>query len=153
MIVIGCDHAGFSLKREILKYLDKTKTPYIDVGTYENQRGDYPQYAYKAARKIVSGEAEKGILVCGSGIGMSIAANKVAGIRCAVCSDPYSAKMSRVHNNANMLALGNRVVGNELAVLIVDTWLNSEYEGGRHQKRLDMIEGIYDGSLEISEQE
>ena len=148
MIVVGSDHAGFPLKKHILSTFEEKGIEYLDVGTYENQRGDYPQYAYKAAKMILAGKAEKGILFCGSGIGMAITANKISGIRCAVCSEPYSAMMSRVHNDANMLALGSRVVGNELASLIVDTWVNSDYEGGRHQARLDLIERIYEESVE-----
>lgn len=148
MIVVGSDHAGFPLKKHILSTFEEKGIEYLDVGTYENQRGDYPQYAYRAAKMILSGKAEKGILFCGSGIGMAITANKISGIRCAVCSEPYSAMMSRVHNDANMLALGSRVVGNELASLIVDTWVNSDYEGGRHQARLDLIERIYEETVE-----
>ena len=143
MIVVGSDHAGFPLKKHILSILSEQGVDYIDVGTHEDQKGDYPLYAHEAAKLIVSGRAEKGILFCGSGIGMAITANKIPGIRCAVCSEPYSAMMSRAHNDANMLALGCRVVGNELAALIVDTWLNSQFEGGRHQARLDIIDSIY----------
>jgi len=139
MIGIGSDHVGFELKEEIKKFLKEKGINYKDYGCYSPERTDYPIYAEKVAKAIISGECEKGILICGTGIGMSIAANKFKGIRAAVCSDCYSAKMSRLHNNANILALGSRVVGLELAKTIVEVWLYSEYEGGRHQKRLDLI--------------
>ena len=139
MIALACDHGGLSLKREIAGYLDQKGIAYKDYGTHTEDSCDYPVYGAAAARAVASGECEKGIVFCGTGIGISIVANKVKGIRCAVCSEPFSAKLSREHNNSNMLALGARVVGVELAKMIVDAWLEAEYQGGRHQNRLDLI--------------
>jgi ribose 5-phosphate isomerase B len=145
MIVIASDHVGFSLKREIFQFLEDLKLPCKDVGTYGTERTDYPIWGYKAARLVVSGEYDRGIIICGTGVGISLAANKVKGIRCVVCSDCYSAKLSRMHNNTNMLSLGARVVGTDLAKMIVQIWLDTPYEGGRHQKRLEMISAIEKG--------
>lgn len=142
MIAIGSDHIGIVLKREIITLLEEKQIPYKDFGTYDEERTDYPIFAEKVARAVVSKEFEKGLLFCGTGIGISIAANKVNGIRAVVCSDCYSAKLSREHNDTNILALGSRVVGIDLAKLIVDTWLNTDYEGGRHQRRVDQIKII-----------
>lgn len=139
MIVLGSDHAGFPLKEIIIKFLIDKSIDFIDIGVSQGKKEDYPIIANKVAEQIRIKKADKGILFCGSGIGMAIAANKVDGIRCAVCSEPYSAKMSRLHNDANVLALGYRVVGEELAVMIVDIWINSEFEGGKHIKRLKQI--------------
>ena len=139
MIAIGCDHGGFELKEEIVKHLKERGTEYKDFGIYENKSVDYPEIALKVSLAVQSGETERGILVCGTGIGMSLAANKVNGIRCATCSEPYSASLSRRHNDTNMLAFGSRVVGIELAKMIVYEWLTSEFEGGRHRKRVTMI--------------
>ncbi|TCL58870.1 ribose 5-phosphate isomerase B [Kineothrix alysoides] len=140
MIILGSDHAGFSLKLVIIDFFERNNIDYMDIGTYEGERGDYPNYAFKVAEMIVRGDAERGILFCGTGIGMAIAANKIRGIRCAVCSEPYSALLSRQHNNSNILSLGARVVGSELAIMIVKIWLEGEYEHGRHQNRLDIVE-------------
>jgi len=149
MIVLGSDHVGYALKRRVTEYLDKRGIAYFDVGVDDGERGDYPAPALKAARAVASGEAEKGLLFCGTGIGVSITANKVKGIRCAVCSEPYSALMSREHNDCNMLALGGRVIGDEMAIMIVDVWLNAEAQGGRHKKRVDMIMKVEkDGELD-----
>ena len=145
MIVLASDHLGYPLKNRVIEYLKERGIPYEDVGLAEGERGDYPVPAWKAARAVASGEADKGIIFCGTGLGISLAANKVKGIRCVVCSEPYTARMSREHNDCNMLALGARVVGGELAVMIVDTWLNTGFEGGRHQTRLEMIAKIEDG--------
>ena len=142
MIVLGSDHAGFPLKEIIIRYLNDKSIGFIDVGVSQGEKEDYPIIANKVAEMIKTNKADKGILFCGSGIRMAIAANKVVGIRCAVCSEPYSAKMSRLHNDANVLALGYRVVGEELAVMIVDIWINSKFEGGRHIKRLNQISDI-----------
>lgn len=142
MIALGSDHVGLELKKEIIQLLELRKIPYKDFGTYDSERTDYPIYAEKAARSVASGESEKGIIFCGTGIGISIAANKVKGIRAVVCSDCYSAKLSREHNNTNILSLGSRVVGKDLAKLIVNTWLDAEYEGGRHQRRVEQIHEI-----------
>ena len=111
----------------------------MDFGTDSTKSCHYPIYGARAAKAVVSGECDRGIVICGTGIGMSIAVNKVKGIRCALCSDPYSAKMTRAHNDSNMLAIGARVIGVELAKTIVEVWLDTSFEGGRHQKRIDMI--------------
>jgi ribose 5-phosphate isomerase B len=142
MIALASDHIGLSLKRRIISYLEEKGLAYKDFGTFSTERCDYPVFAQKAAEAVVLGECKSGILFCGTGIGMSIAANKVKGIRCVVCSDVYSAVLSRQHNNTNMLSLGSRVVGEELALMIVDFWLNTPYEGGRHQHRIEQITNI-----------
>lgn len=141
-IGLGSDHGGFELKKEILDHLNKKGIACEDFGTYTKDSCDYPDYAYKVAKAVVAGTCDLGILVCGTGIGISIAANKVEGIRCAVVSDTFSAEMSRAHNNANILALGERVVGKGLALKIVDTWLEAGFEGGRHTGRVDKIMAI-----------
>jgi ribose 5-phosphate isomerase B len=145
MIVVASDHVGLALKREIIRFLEDLELSYKDVGTYSTERTDYPIWGYKAARLIISEECERGIIICGTGVGISLAANKVKGIRCVVCSDCYSAKLSRMHNNTNMLSLGARVVGTDLAKMIVQVWLDTPYEGGRHQKRLEMVSAIEEG--------
>lgn len=142
MIAIGCDHGGFELKNEIIKYLEENGIAYKDYGTYTDESCDYPIYGEAVARAVASGECEKGLLFCGTGIGISLAANKVKGIRAVVCSDCFSAEMSRKHNDANILSLGGRVVGFGLARKIVDIWLNTDFEGGRHQRRVDMLMNI-----------
>lgn len=141
-IVIGSDHGGFNYKNKIIEYFKKNNIDYIDVGTYTEDSCDYPVIAKKAAAKIVNGEAESGILICGTGIGMSIAANKVKGIRAAHCTDTFSAKASRAHNNSNILCLGERITGECIALDIVDIWLKSEFEGGRHERRVSQIEDL-----------
>ncbi|KAA0261985.1 ribose 5-phosphate isomerase B [Hafnia alvei] len=138
-IAIGCDHVGFILKPFIISHLKNRGVDILDKGTHSENRTDYPIYAEAVARAVASGEADLGILICGSGIGISIAANKVHGIRAVVCSEPYSAKLSRQHNNTNVLAFGSRVIGAELAKMIVDEWLNADFEGERHQTRVNMI--------------
>ena len=142
MIALGSDHAGLPLKKVIMEYLDELKLDYKDYGTYSNQSVHYPEYGLKAAQAVASGECEKGIIFCGTGVGISISANKVKGIRCVNCSEPYSAQMSREHNDANMLALGSRVVGDELAKMIVKIWLETSFLGDRHQIRVDQIKEI-----------
>lgn len=139
MIALASDHAGLPLKRTIMKHLDELGLGYHDYGTYTEDSVHYPEYGVKAAEAVAKGECEKGIIFCGTGVGISISANKVKGIRCVNCSEPYSAQMSREHNNANMLSLGARVVGDDLAKMIVDVWLNSNYQSGRHQIRVDQI--------------
>ena len=139
-IVIGSDHAGYRLKTKISEYLTNKGYDLYDAGTYNTDSCDYPLIAQKVANKVASNEYEKGILICGTGIGMSIAENKIKGIRAAVVSDTCSAKMSRLHNNSNILCLGERIVGEELAKDIVDIWLMSEFLGDRHAKRIAMIE-------------
>ena len=138
-IIIGNDHIGYDLKMHIKEYLTKKGHDVMDVGTHDTARTDYPIYAKKAAQAILNGECEKGILICGTGMGISIAANKVKGIRAAVCSESYSAQMATEHNNANIIAFGSRVVGTAVAELIVDAFINSSFEAERHQKRVDMI--------------
>lgn len=145
MLVIGSDHGGFLLKQEIKKHLEEKGVDFVDVGCYDENSVDYPDVAKAACDKITSGECDIGILICGTGIGMSLVANKVAGIRCVVCSEPYSAQLSRMHNDTNMLALGARVVGTELAKMIARIWLETAFEGGRHQNRVDMITAIEQG--------
>ena len=142
MIAIGCDFAGLPLKTAILAYLDGEGIPYRDFGTYDATPCDYPVYGYAAAEAIRSGECSLGLLFCGTGVGISLAANKVRGIRCVVCSEPYSAAMARQHNDANMLALGARVVGTELAKMIVSAFLHAEFLGGVHSGRVEMIARI-----------
>ena len=138
-IVIASDHAGFSLKEQVKKYLEENKIEYIDLGTDSTQSVDYPEFAHKLCCAIQEGKAEKGILVCGTGIGMSMVANKHKGIRAACVSDTFSAQATRQHNDANVLCFGERVVGAGLAFKLVDAFLNTEYEGGRHQRRVDLV--------------
>ncbi len=141
MIALGSDHGGYGLKQEIMKHLEEKGIEYKDYGCYDESPCDYPVFGKKAARAVASGECEKGILICGTGIGISIAANKIKGIRAALCHDVFSAKATREHNDANMLAMGARVVGPGLALMIVDTFLNTEFSSAeRHQKRIDMLE-------------
>ena len=142
MIALGSDHAGLELKREIMNYLDGKGLEYKDYGTYTADSCDYPVYGEAVARAVTAGESEKGILVCGTGIGISIAANKVKGARCALCSDCFSAQMSRCHNDANILAFGARVLGVGLALMIVETWLATDFEGGRHGRRIALFGDI-----------
>lgn len=141
-IAIGSDHVGIILKPTIIEHLKAKGINVIDKGAHGEQCTDYPLYAKAVADAVVSQEADLGILICGSGIGISIAANKVNGIRAVVCSEPYSAKLSRQHNNTNILAFGSRVIGAELAKMIVDEWLNARFEGDRHQKRVEMIAAL-----------
>mgnify|MGYP003300496289 CR=1 FL=1 len=142
MIGIGCDHGGYALKQEIIKYLEDKKIEYKDFGCYNEDSVDYPVYGKKVANAVVEGECEKGILICGTGIGISIAANKIKGIRAALCHDCFSAQATREHNNANILAMGGRIVGPGLAVKIVDTFLNTEFSNDeRHIRRIEQIEG------------
>ena len=144
MIALGCDHGGYPLMQEVKKYLDEKGIAYHDFGTYTPDRCDYPDYGAAAARAVASGECEKGILVCTTGVGISIAANKIHGIRCALCSEPVSAKMSRCHNDANMLAMGGALIGVNMMREIVDAFLNSEFEGGRHAHRVEKIMELED---------
>ena len=142
-IGLGCDHGGYNLKEEIKKHLEVRGIEFIDYGTRNGiDSVDYPIYGEKVANAVISKEVDYGIVCCGTGIGISLAANKVSGIRCAVVSDTFSAKMSKAHNNANMLSLGERVLGRGLALEIVDAWINTEFEGDRHSRRVDMIKEI-----------
>ena len=141
MIALGCDHGGFELKQEIMRFLEEKKISYRDCGTYTKDSCDYPEYARKVAEQIRSGECEKGILICGTGIGISIAANKVKVIRAALCHDCFSAEATRLHNDANILCMGGRVVGPGLALKIVDVFLNTPFSGDeRHIRRIGLIE-------------
>ena len=142
MIALACDHVALPLKEELKRLLAEMGMETKDFGTFTPQRTDYPIYAARAARAVVSGECDKGIICCGTGVGISIAANKIHGVRCVVCSDCYSARLSRQHNNTNMLSIGSRVVGVDLAKMIVKEWLTADFEGGRHQLRLDQIEKL-----------
>ncbi len=139
MIALGSDHGGYALKEEIKKYLTEKEIPFADFGTDSEESCDYPEFAEKVCRSVLSGESEKGILCCGTGIGMSMAANKIRGIRCALCSEGYSAEMTRRHNDANVLALGGRVVGPGLALEIVEIFLKTPFEGGRHARRVSKV--------------
>ena len=141
-IAIGNDHAGVKLKNEVVLYLQTLGYEVINFGTNDSgEPTDYPIYARNVANSILEGEAHCGILICGTGIGISIVANKIKGIRCAACSDPYSAKLSKEHNNTNVLAFGARVISIGLAKMLVDSWLTAEFQGGIHEKRIEMIEG------------
>ena len=139
MIAIGSDHGGYELKQFVMKHLDELGPEYKDYGTFSEESCDYPVYGEAVARAVAGGEAEKGIVICGTGIGISIAANKVKGIRAALCGDCFSAEFTRRHHDANVLAMGARVVGPGLACKIVDTFLTTEFEGGRHAKRIALI--------------
>ncbi len=141
MIAIGCDHGGYELKQEIIRYLQEKHIEYRDFGTDSTASCDYPVYAKLVSNAVVSGECEFGILICGTGIGISITANKIAGVRCALCHDCFSAEATRLHNNANILAMGGRIVGPGLAVKIVDTFLNTPFSNEeRHLRRIAQIE-------------
>ncbi len=141
-LVIGNDHVAVGMKNEIKQYLESRGIEVEDVGTNSAERFDYPVSGYRAARMVADGKADGGVLICGTGVGISLAANKVRGIRACVCSDPYTARLSKQHNNTNIIAFGARVIGPETAKMIVDEWLSAEYEGGRHQIRVDMIREI-----------
>lgn len=141
MLAIGCDHGGYELKQEIQAHLDKRGIAYKDYGVYENEAVDYPDYAKPVCQAVLDKEATYGILICGTGIGISIAANKIKGIRAALCGDIFSAEATRLHNDANVLCLGGRVVGGGLAIKIVDTFLSTEFSGDeRHTRRINKIE-------------
>lgn len=142
MIAIGADHGGYELKKAVIEHLEKRGIDYKDFGTYSGEAVDYPVIAEAVGKAVAAGEFERGILVCGTGIGMSMAANKVKGIRAACCSDTFSAKFTRLHNDANILCFGGRVVGAGLALEIVDAYLDAEFEGGRHEKRVKMLMDI-----------
>ena len=141
MIALGCDHGGLALKRHVMGYLGARGLAYHDFGCYTNESCDYPDFGRAAAEAGASGECDRGIVVCTTGIGISIAANKVKGIRCALCCEPLSAEMTRRDHGANMLAKGGGMIGNNMADRILDAYLNTEFEGGRHQRRVDKIEG------------
>ena len=139
MIALACDHGGFALKEAVRLHLEEQGLPYQDFGCFSTESVDYPVCGAKAARAVGSGACDRGIVVCTTGIGISMTCNKVRGVRCALCSEPYSAEMTRRHNDANMLALGGGFTGVNLALRIVDVFLATEFEGGRHQRRVDQI--------------
>ena len=141
-LAIGNDHVAIDMKNEIRAHLESKGIEVLDVGTNSTERFNNPISGYKVARLVADGSVDGGVLICGTGVGISLAANKVRGIRACVCSEPYTARLSRQHNNANIIAFGARVIGIETARMIVDEWLEAEYEGGRHQTRVDMIAEI-----------
>ena len=147
MLILASDHAGFPLKEEIKAYLDEKGVEYVDCGTDSTASVDYAKFAQTACLKVVNGEGDKAVLCCGTGIGISMAANKVKGIRAACCSDYFSAKFTRLHNDANVLCMGARVFGAGLACELVDVFINTEFEGGRHQRRVDQITAIENGEI------
>ena len=142
MIAIGCDHGGYDLKQEVIRYFEENNIAYKDFGCMDKSSCDYPEFGRAAAQAVADGECEKGIVICTTGIGISISANKIPGVRCALCADTLSAKMTRLHNNANMLAMGTGIVGTNLAIEIVDTFLNTDFSNDeRHIRRINKIEG------------
>ena len=142
MIALGCDHAGFALKEKMKKVIEDLGLEYKDFGCYNENSVDYPVIAKDVCKSVTSGESEKGILICGTGVGMSIAANKVKGIRASLCGDTFSAKFTRLHNDSNVLCMGARVIGEGIAAEIVTTYLTTEFEGGRHERRVDLITAL-----------
>lgn len=141
-LAIGNDHVAIEMKNEIKAYLENKGIEVLDVGTNSPERFNYPISGYKVGKLVANGAVDGGVLICGTGVGISLAANKVQGVRACVCSEPYTAKLSKQHNNANIIAFGARVVGIETAKMIVDEWLAAEFEGGRHQRRIDLITAI-----------
>lgn len=141
-IVIASDHAGFNLKEKIKEFLTKENYQIIDIGCYSCNSVDYPIYGVEAVKKVIEKEVDFGILICGTGIGMSIVANRFQGIRAALCNEPFSAKMARLHNDANVLVLGGRIIGEAMAIEIVQTFFSTPFEGGRHERRLNLIESL-----------
>lgn len=143
MIALGCDHGGFALMKEVIAHLEERGLQYKNFGTFSDASCDYPEFAHKVAKSVASGECEKGILICGTGIGISISANKVKGIRCALCHDVFSAKATREHNDANILAMGGRIIGPGHAIMVVDTFLDTPFSNEeRHIRRINQIEDI-----------
>ena len=145
MIALACDHTGLAMKKEIASLLDEMGLAWKDYGTYTAESCDYPVYGSRAARAVVSGECDRGILICGTGVGIGIAASKVKGTRVCTCSDVYTATLSKRHNNSNILTMGARVLGPDLARMIARAWLEEPFEGGRHQRRIDQIAAIERG--------
>ena len=141
-VAVGCDHGGFILKESVVSTLERLGAEVVDLGCYDESSVDYPVYGEKVARSVASGECALGVIMCGTGRGISIAANKVRGVRAAVVTNTYMAKLTKNHNNANIIALGGRVISPDEAAAIVEAWYTAEYEGGRHQRRLDMISAI-----------
>ena len=149
MIALGCDHGGLNIKNAVIKYLEDKGIEYKDFGCFTEESVDYPEYAFMVAQSVTSGETELGILCCGTGIGISMAANKVKGIRAAVVSNEFCAEMTRSHNNANILCMGGRVITEEEAVKFADIFINTPFEGDRHNRRIDMITAIENGTYKI----
>ena len=147
MLAIGCDHGGLAMKNAIIAYLSKSGVDFTDFGTHTSDSVNYAPIAARVARSVASGECDRGILICGTGIGMSLAANKVKGIRAAVCSEHYSCRYTRLHNDANILCIGGRVIGEGTAIELVDIFLNTQFEGGRHTERIGEIAKIENGEL------
>ncbi|MCL2361711.1 MAG: ribose 5-phosphate isomerase B [Defluviitaleaceae bacterium] len=143
-IILASDHAGIPMKKELAEFVTALGHEVTDIGAQEGQAAEYPVYGRMAGEKLAAGEAEWAILVCGTGFGISLGANSVPGVRCVNCTEPYTALLSRQHNNSNAIALGARVIGIELAKMIVDVWLKAEFEGGRHARRLEMLEMYYE---------
>lgn len=148
MIAIGCDHGGLDIKNAIVKSLQENGVEYKDFGTYTPDSVDYPEYAYKVAKAVATGECEKGIICCGTGIGVAIVANKVKGVRAATVTNEFCAEMTRRHNNTNVVTMGGRVIDEETAVRLADIFLNTPFDGDRHTKRVDMITAIENGDFE-----
>ncbi|MBR1820286.1 MAG: ribose 5-phosphate isomerase B [Clostridia bacterium] len=144
-IAIGNDHGAVELKQHLVKYLEGRGCEVVNFGTDTTDSTDYPIYAARVAKAVVSGDCDKGVLICGTGLGISMAANKIKGVRCAVCTEPVSTRLARQHNDANIVALGARIIGNVMAEAIVDAFLTTEFEGGRHQRRVDMIMALGEG--------
>lgn len=143
MIAIGSDHGGYSMKQRVIQYLEENNIPYQDMGCGSTASCDYPVFGHAVAKAVAGGDCEKGIVICTTGIGISISANKVKGIRCALCGDPLSARMTRLHNDANVLAMGAGIIGENMAVEIVDMFLNTKFSGEeRHQRRVDLIDEV-----------
>ncbi len=150
-IAIGCDHGGYELKKKIIKYLDEHGYRYSDYGCSSSTESvDYPDIAFPVAEAVASGKYDRGILICGTGIGVSICANRIRGVRCALCGDPVSAELTRKHNNSNVLAMGGRIIGSEIAKEIVSKWLTTEFEGGRHERRLTKIANYTSSSSKVA---
>ena len=147
MIAIGCDHGGINIKNAVIGYLKEKGIEYTDFGCYTDESVDYPVYAYKVAKSVADGGAELGIICCGTGIGVSMVANKVKGIRAAVCTDEFCAEMTRRHNNANIMCMGGRVIDEEKAVKLASIFLDTPFEGDRHEKRVNMIAEIENGTF------
>ena len=146
MIALACDHTGVTLKHELMKLLEELGLEWQDFGTESSESCDYPVYGYRAARAVAAGTCDRAILVCGTGVGIGMAASKVKGTRVCTCSDVYTATLSKRHNNSNVLTMGARVVGVDLALMIARAWLTEPFEGGRHQRRIDMITAIENGA-------
>jgi len=151
MIAIGCDHGGLDIKNAVIEYFKEQGIAYKDFGTYTADSVDYPFYAYQVSRAVADGAAELGIICCGTGIGVSMAANKVKGIRAAVCADEFCAEMTRRHNDANIMCMGGRVINEAKAVKLADIFLHTPFEGGRHMKRVQMITDIENGNFDITD--